>query len=609
MTFGVKKMDRRLIHAQSFRGAKKGSTLSKRLKKHIATPVNASIGLCCAAVVGVLYGSALAQDTTPRAPLRLKSDFLGYSFSLSPRVTYTDNINLATEPVLPTDLPADGQTILSNLFTANAIVSNPRFTALFSGDLDFSYFVEDDDIVVNQQVGAAGTATIVDNFLYLDIAGGSSRQLVGDNARFSTNANANRGQQTTVNSAAISPYVYREFANQSVAEVRYRYSRSFIDQENNTLNLNDSRSHEALVSYNSGQLFDRLAFSVTAYGNLTDEDGQVFEDIDGNPILDINGNPLATPDFSFDQGSLEVEAQYALNSKFSITGALGYDEIDTAIPGDFFDDGELSGVFWRAGFAVRPGRRSRLRLEYGRRFGGDFIEADARYQITKRFAFTAGANRTFQTRALSSAEQIGQLSRTTLDFADTLREGGEGTTREIIQLATQLGNSGGAGNGFGAQTIGVGPTNNAFASFNGVFDKTIINLSGTYQNSDFGFRQFENVTAGLNVSRTLSRRVSVFGNSFYRYADTNFTIANCLLAPEAFGFQSGIPGFDALAACTEGEAQEGVTHTLSGTVGLNYKLTSRVRAFGSYTHTQRFSAIDLLEFAENTGTVGLVLDF
>ncbi len=592
-------------------------SLSAKRRNFCAITGAAIVGVASVIGLGPVLTPALAQVGAPAAPLRLKSDFLGYSVSLSPRVGYTDNINLAPDEF------RDGQTILSNLLTANAIISHPRFTALFSGDLDFSYLVEDDDFVVNQTVGGSGTATIVDNFLYFDIAGSTSRQLVGDNARFSANANAARGQRATVNSYSASPYIYRQFSDDSVAQLRYRFSQSFIDEgfldpndidadgipdavdddigaavSGPSLLPDNSRSHEALAQYESGRLFDRLTFTATAYGNLTDEEF--------GSILAPDGTQFDRPDFSFDQGSVSLTTQYALNTKFALTGTVGYDELDTSTPAQFFDDDALSGVFWRGGFVTRPGRKSSLRLEYGRRYDDGFIEADARYEISRRFVFTAGANRTFQTRALGNSDQISQLARRTLDFTDRLREGGEGSPREIIGLATQLG----ANNlGLNAQTVGVGPTNTAFAGLTGAFDKTTVGVSAIYTNADFGFREFENVTGTVNINRTLSRRVSLFGNALYRYADTGFSVADCVAEPELFGFAPASIFFSPLDDCTEAASFEGVTHTIAGTVGVNYNLTPRTRAFGQYTRSERFSPIDILEYSENAVTVGLVVDF
>jgi len=529
--------------------------------------------------------TAIAQITTPQPPLSLKSDFLGYSFSVSPRVGYTDNIQLAPDEF------AEGQTILSNLFSANAIISQNRFTALFSGDLDFSYLVEDDDLLVSQAIGGAGTATIVDNFLFLDIAGGSSRQLAGQNARVSPNVNAARDQQVSVNSYAVSPYIHSRLSNNSVAELRYRFSQVFIDDDNLAIGsniLNDSISHEVLASYESGDLFDRFVFVASAYGNRTEEEGGIVP-------------------FSFDQGTLTLQTQYALTDRFALSGAVGYDELDTSAGTSFFNDDDLSGVFWRAGFIARPGPKSRVRVEYGRRFDDDFIEADARYQISRRFVFAAGANRTFLTRALANSNQINQLSRSTLDFAQQLRDGGQGSPRNIIQQATQLGSS--STGGFSAQTVGIGPSNNAFLQLNGVFDRTTVSLNANYQSADFGFREFQNVTTAFDINRQLSRRVSLFGNASYRFADSSFDVAQCLISPEAFGISPFLPGFNLEDDCNEAASLEGVTHTVSGTIGVNYRLTGRTRAFGQYTRAQRFSPVDILEFTENAATVGIILDF
>ncbi|MEL7014881.1 MAG: hypothetical protein AAFR72_09180 [Pseudomonadota bacterium] len=596
-----------------------GSMLEKALasvltieKRGLATLIAGLAGALMLLGGAVYSHTALAQAVAPQPPLSLKSDFLGYAISLSPRVGYTDNINLvsgrqfdADGNVTSEDNPfREGQTILSNLVTANAIISLPRFTALFSGDLDFSYLVENGDLVLNQSVGAAGTATIVDNYLYFDVAGGSSRQLVGDNAAFSANASAARGDRATVNSYALSPYLFHQLPNQSTVEARYRYSQVFINDSG--INpaviptgaalpgdglefLNDATSHEALLQYESGNLFDRFRFIATAYGNLTEESGS-----------DI------IPEFSFDQGTVSLQAQYGLTSKFALSGAIGYDEIDTNDSTNFFDDEDLSGVFWRAGFIARPGRRSRLQLEYGRRFGDDFIQADARYEISRRFVFTAGATRTFQTRALANSQRITQIGRSTLDFADQLREGGEGSPRNIIQQATQLTSQGG---GINAQVSGIGPTNTAFASLTGTFDKSIVSFNTIYQASDFGFRQFENITSTLNYTRNLSRRVSIYGNALYRYSDTGFDVNDCVVNPQNFGIPTFLINSDPLTECTALANQEGVSHTLSGTMGMNYAFSSRLRAFGQYSRTDRFSPIEQLEFNENAVTAGIIVDF
>lgn len=553
------------------------------------------------------------RDFTPAPPLRLKSDFLGYSVSVSPRVGYSDNINLVPQTFLdnaPEDF-VDDEILLSTLTTANAIVSTRRFTGLISGDLDLSYLTNSEDFVVNQRIVAAGTATIAENLAYLDIAGGSTRQLIGENAAFSQNPSAARGERANVYTVAASPYLFREFSDQSSAELRYRFSQSFVDDANsNTVQnaraaaetqpdfdpddfsdfLNNSQTHEVLARYESGRLLDRFLFVATAYGNSTEDTGSDF-----------------LPEFSFEQGSLTLEGQYALTRKFALSGAVGYDEIDTNGSNAFFDDDDLSGVFWRAGFVLRPGRRTRAQLEYGRRFDDDFIQADIAYQISRRFLFTANANRSFQTRSLSNAQQISQNSRVILDFADNLRAGGEGNPRGIIDQAVQL--AGVATGGLNAQLNGFGPTNNASVRLAGEFGKSVLSIGGLYQQSDFGFREFESLAVTLDLTHNLSRKVTIYGNVLYRFADDGIIVDNCVAQPEFFLTPDQVIGSTVLAECLELDALTGTSNTLSESIGLTYQLGRRTRAFGQYARTDRFSEMDNLDFTENALSAGVIIDF
>jgi len=545
------------------------------------------IPLLTAVVCGAIISGAVAQIGSTQAPLKFKTDYLGYAASVSPRATYTDNLNLET-----TDLE-DDSTILSTVFNGSAIFSNRRFTGLVSGDLDLSYVSEGSDFRVNQNIGGASTFTALDNWLYADFAGQTSRQLVGDNARFSANRNAGRNQRANVHSFSVSPYIYHRLANQSAVELRYRFSQVFIDDSGTASSsnvdqfLNDSRTHEVLTSYQSGALFDRLQFTLSAYGNNTVEDGSSI-----------------IPRFEYEQGSLTAEAQLALSRSFSLSGAIGYDDVSTQSSVPLFNDDELSGFFWRAGFTARPGRRTQLRLEYGRRYDDDFIDASLVYDISRRFTLRAGAARTFQTRAQSIARRFRSIQQQTLEFADRLRAGEEMSPESVIATANQVG-----GGRIDAQSVGIGASNDAFASLIGAFDRTTVSLNANYQDTDFGFRQNENIGGSLNVTHALSRKLNAYGNVFYRRTDTDIDLASCVQAPFLFGFDANSPGFDPVMSCNDFAVANGVTNTVGGRVGASYQLYKNLAVFGEYTHTERFSPVPTLEYDENTFTAGLSLDF
>ncbi|MFQ5564169.1 MAG: hypothetical protein ACE5FO_11425 [Parvularculaceae bacterium] len=544
--------------------------------------------IALAAALGLIAGEAAAQISSPTAPLRMRSSFLGYSASVNPRVAYSDNLNLVRDEI------KDDDVVLSNLLTGGLIVSNDRVTAIFSGDLDLSYFTDRTNLVVNQDVGGVGTATVADNLLFVDFAAGSSRQLVGDNGRFSANINAGRDQRANVHSYSASPYFYRKFSNFSTGELRYRFSQVFIDDSDAAANpirggnlLNDSTSHEALAKFDSAGMFDRVKITLSAYGNHTEEDGS-----------DI------IPSFEYEQGTLLGEGEFALNRTFSLTGAGGYDDVETdALPG-IFDDEALSGAFWRAGFAASPSRRTRVKIEYGERYDDEFIEAELRYEMNRNFVLSGGASRRFRTRAQSVSSQFRGLQRDILDFADRLREGESLSPEAVVRSATQFG-----GRSINAQTTGIGVSETAHAQLTGVFSRLEVAARVRYEDTDFGFRKFEVLSGTLNARQSVSRRLMVYGDMFYRRVDSFFDPASCIQNPTLFGFDINDPLFDATASCTGLVARNGRTHTVGGSAGAGYQIYKNVSVFGEYSHTERFSEIPLLEYGENVVVAGLTLSF
>ncbi|MEZ5892824.1 MAG: hypothetical protein R3C58_06725 [Parvularculaceae bacterium] len=546
--------------------------------------------LFCASAIGVLAGAAAAQVAQPDAPLKLRTDYFGYSASASARASYTDNIGLARDGL------KDSEYALSTLFSGGAIVSTPRVTALILGDLDFSYLIDQGDFVVNQNIGATSTFTAVDDYLYLDLSGSTSRQLVGDNARYSGNLNAARNQRANVHSYSASPFIFHRFADQSSTELRYRFAQSFVDGSSSPIafltgsTLNDSITHEVFANYDSGRALDRIRLRLSAYGSDTTESGE-----------------SGFPDFTYRQGSLTSDIQIALTSHFALSGAVGYDDVETGGAASlFFDDDVLSGFFWRAGFTAKPGPRSNVRLEYGQRYGDDFIDANASYRVSDRFTFSAGASRSFRTRAQSLSDQNRATQRATLDFADRLREGSELSARNLIEAANWYSQ----GLNFGrSQTTGVSISDSAHASLGGNFQRLRVSLNGYYNDDDFGFRTITSYGAGLNVQREVSRHINAYGSVSWRNSDTTVNTAECIMNPVIFGFDVNDPLFDAPTACAELDAQNGVTDTVVGRLGGSYQLYENASVFVEVGHTERYSENALLEYSENNIIAGVTLGF
>ncbi len=541
------------------------------------------------AVTGMMISAGAAQVSQANAPLRLKNDFFGYSAGLSTRVTYTDNINLQNSG------SKDDDVIISTSLSGGAIVSTRRVTAIVLGDLDLSYLTDQSDLVVNQRIGGTSTFTVTDEWLYFDLSGSTSRQLVGDNARFSGNVNAARGQRANVHSYVASPYVYHQLGNQSVVEMRYRFSQAFVGDTNTGVNLfagltrNDSTTHEVLASYASGGLLDTVRFRVTAYGNDTTEDATA---------------PF--PDFGYRQGSITGDAQLALNTKFALSGSVGYDDVETQGASSlFFNDAALSGVTWRAGFTAQPGPRSQVRFEYGERFGDDFIDADVSYEISNRLIFTARASRSFRTRTQSVASGFRTSQLQTLAFADRLRQGGALSPRSVVNTANYVARG---LSGYSAQTTGVAVSDSVRASIRGNFGRSIATINGYYSDDDFGFRQVETIGGDMRLNRQMSRKMNGYGSVTLRGADTSVDTTSCVANPLVFGLDPTAPMFNAVVDCATIAAGNGATTTVVGRIGASRNIYKNVSAFLEVSHGERFSKNAQLEYSENTVMIGLTLD-
>ena len=567
------------MNAQSRRAHKRATRLSRA-----QAAAGAAVGVFAIAPHAAQAQLGAAGNTTPAAPLTFKSNYLGYAASVSPRVAYSDNLQLLPEG------GEDGAVIGSVVLNGSGIYSTNRFTGLISGDLDLSYLGGDQNtFVVNQRIGGAGTATIAENIAYFDVAGSSTRQLVGDNARFSQNLNAARNQQVNVHSITLSPYFNRELKNGALAEVRYRFSQVFIDEnENNAFQgfLNDSRTQEVQATYNTGQSIERLKLGASVYGARTNESGALF-----------------APEFEVEQGTVVGDAQYSVTERFALTGTVGFDEISSDAPEQFIPDDELSGVFWRGGVRLKPGRKTDLLFEYGERYGDDYFSGSINYAISPRLRFNARADRLFLTRAQAVNSQFLLNQRGVLDFASDLREGSALSPEGVIQSSNNL------NQGVQFQTLGIGASNVVSAGLVGAYDRTQLSVNFIYQDDDFGFRQIQTIGGDVGINHQLSRRLSAYGSLFYRFADTSVDFNQCVENPALFGIDPNNPLFNPVLTCAGFVAQNGETDTVGGRIGARYQFYKNVSVFGEYSRTQRFGDTALLRFKENFVQAGLTLTF
>ena len=531
-----------------------------------------------------------------RSPKRGGRPF-NYTLTVTPQLTYSDNVTLAPDG----QEQADG--LASVAFQGGLLVDRVGFSGIVNGRLELgSYFdqpqVNGEDLyeqfVVDQNITAAGTARVIEDLLYLDMAANITQEALSQQSQFSGQSIAANDSQADSFSYSISPYLFSRLINDGTVEARYRYTNVVIDDDGVVDGiedfLNDSESHEFIAEYDSGRLLDKVGFSVRAYANKTEETGSE-----------------RLPEVDFEQQALSWAARYALSRKVSVVGTLGYDEIDTGTDQNF-DDDDLSGVFWKAGLLLTPGRRTSVQLEVGDRYGGALVEGSAQYKYSSRLQFNASLQRNFRTGAQAGTAVTSVLQSDTLAFAEELRRAQDLSSREITQRTLQLNSD---LQEFTARQSGLATTNSASASVVARTKRNNFVAQVAYDQSDFGFQETETLTLGGTWDRRLSRKLDVYarGNVQLASADIGGTTMDCIAALSIDPLTAGLGAAAIAALCATPGDLDSETQTMSLLGGVKYRLLENVAAFVELSRTQRFADNDAQEYEENALSVGLSFDF
>ncbi|MEX0758939.1 MAG: TIGR03016 family PEP-CTERM system-associated outer membrane protein [Tistlia sp.] len=280
--------------------------------------------------------------------------------SIGSSLTVTDNVDLAP------DGEEEGALITSVSPSASVIVDGNRLDLLFSGTVALRHFSNDDSFLVDQNVLGAATAELWEDWLYLDLEGSSSRQLLEPASRVSASGSG-RGDRESVTVLEASPYLAHSFGNWADGELRYRRIETFAGS-------GDTTQEEQRLELQSGSRFTRtqgalLLEHIRDEGD-SDDDGFASDDLERSTAM--------------------VSGKYAAWRQFSPTAKLGYDEIDSESSRD------LSGPFYQVGFDSRPGPRTEFSIGVGQRYGGLWVEGDFAHEITPRLTLTGAINRVLE---------------------------------------------------------------------------------------------------------------------------------------------------------------------------------------------------------------------
>lgn len=297
---------------------------------------------------------------------------------LSLRETYTDNLRLGGGG------RADFVTQINPGFLLTGV--GPRFNLNANYTMNNLIYAEASNLNrIRQQLNAAGTAELMEDFFFVDGTAAIAQQnisLFGPQAIDNVNVTGNRADVRRFN---VSPYIRHRFKDFATTELRYAHN--IVSSNANTLRNSQGDSFSARL--NSGTAFNILHWGLDYSNHMIhfDRTGRTIE------LERSIGNLryMVTPQFG-----LTATGGYERNSFLSIRGSP-------------------SSPTWTAGFVWTPSERTSIVANAGQRFFGDTYFADARHRTrltTWNFSYVEDIT-TFNQQALLGgagvADSLGQL--------------------------------------------------------------------------------------------------------------------------------------------------------------------------------------------------------
>ena len=446
--------------------------------------------------------------------------------SISASETFTDNEDLRPngqkDPALVTQI-TPGIGILGTGARLN-VALNSSLSARYQA-------INDNQMDVDVNLAGTANAEVVRDLFFIDAAASISQEALDDRAATSASS-ANRANLDTVQTYTVSPYLRHRLGNFADAEERYSFTRS--DQSGGT--ISDSITHTVRFSLTSGRDFTQLLWNISASATKEQE--------------------------SDDENELErradVNLEYVVDRHLSVLGSAGFEDFD-------FGAGRagISEPTWSAGLRIRPGPKTEIQGTFGRRFGGQSINASLRHDITSRTSLTVSVATTLD-------EPQSRFSRD-LSFISVDAQG------NLIDART--------GQPFSANTNALGFSNERqrtttyTATLSTTRGRNAFTIAATRQNQEGLFSGVEDNSTIVNASwnRQLSRKINLATSASYERSE--------------FG------------------ADNRDDNEYTGRASLNYRIFENASANLSYTFRRRESTNSASEFTENTVTLGASYSF
>lgn len=252
-------------------------------------------------------------------------------------------------------------------------VVTPGISATARGDrltLDLDYALSWRQYLNNSDLSdllhnglASANAELIEDFAFVDARVSISQEVIDRTSGRRGFGLVSPEDLETVATYEFSPYLRNRFGDLAQSELRYTFEQTLGGDE-----IEDATTNTLFGSLSTGPRFTRWRSTL---------EGEA-EEGSGNAV---------------DRRRAQVNAEYGLiRGRFSVLAEGGYEEITG---GGLRED--IDGPFWAAGFSLRPGPRSSLRLLYGDRYDNPYWSGDASYRIGPRTFLRARYEETVET--------------------------------------------------------------------------------------------------------------------------------------------------------------------------------------------------------------------
>lgn len=306
------------------------------------------------------------------------ADTIVWTPRIEASLSFTDNVD--GEP----GTAADSDLYLNLTPGINVRAVRPKWRAFLDYEIDgVRYWYKDDNDLLHR-LAHAGTVEVLNDLLFVDTRAFIRQEVLNPSAGLSAREQLAPFNADTVASLGVSPYVLNRWGGFANSELRYRLDH--------VVPFDDSFAtgtfHTVSAALTSGSDFNLLRWGLVGYGQEADY-----------------SSDQAFANRSSQHAFAELSLAYDLNRHVSLLGSGGYEHLDDETYRD-----DISEPIWSAGFQLRATPQTALTALYRHRYGREFFEGNAAWQIGPATRLTASYTEQITTTQRLLADRLQNLA-------------------------------------------------------------------------------------------------------------------------------------------------------------------------------------------------------